>query len=318
MNVLISICIPTYRRPELLLEAVNSCLQQTYPNLQIVICDDSLDDVSERLIAGLECHEKIKYFRNLPSLGQARNVNKLFEYAEGEYLVLLHDDDLLLPDAVKSMLQCLQENPDIDACFGKQQIVDPQSRVLVAETEALNKDYYRIEDYAGVQSSPMKSALLGQFPNNGYLVKTEIAKSVGYRDLPEVGDACDYDFALRLAAHVNKFYFLNQFTASYRVFNESIMDGNNNYTNLTYNLVLSLVLPESLEQYRHERLQKYAAPAINKWLQLNEKKNAMDIYRSRIYPWRKKMSLIGILQILLVLLPHEVTLWVVSKKRAFR
>jgi glycosyltransferase involved in cell wall biosynthesis len=301
MNTLISICIPTFRRPELLLEAVNSCLQQTYPNIQIIICDDSPDDNSENIIKGLGSPRKIKYFRNSPSLGQARNVNKLFEYAEGEYLVLLHDDDLLLPNAVKSMLQCLQENPDIDACFGKQQIIDLRSRVLVAETEILNKDYYRIEDYAGVQTSPMKSALLGQFPNNGYLVKTEIAKSVGYRDLPEVGDACDYDFSLR-----------------YRVFNESIMSGNNNYTNLTYNLVSSLVLPESLEQYRHERLQKYAAPAINKWLQLNEKKNAMDIYRSRIYPWRKKISLIGILQILLVLLPHEVTLWVASKKRAFR
>jgi glycosyltransferase involved in cell wall biosynthesis len=318
MNDLVSICIPTYKRPEFLLEAVNSCLLQTYPNIQIIICDDSLDDVSERVIAGLGCHGKIKYFRNSPSLGQARNVNKLFEYAEGEYLVLLHDDDLLLPNAVESMLQCLQGNSDIDACFGKQQIIDPQSRVLAAETEVLNQDYYRIEDYAGVQPNAMKSALLGQFPNNAYLVKTEIAKNVGYRDLPEVGDACDYDFALRLAAHAKKFYFINQFTASYRVFNDSIMDGNNNYAHLTYNLILSLILPESLEQYRYERLQKYAVPAINKWLQLNEKRNAMDIYKSGIYPWSKKISAIGIFQILLVLLPHEVTRWVLSRKRAFR
>jgi glycosyltransferase involved in cell wall biosynthesis len=306
MDSLVSICIPTYERPKLLLEAVYSCLSQSFANIEIIISDDSPDDVSERLIAQIGQSDKIRYYRNTSPLRQSSNVNQLFDLALGEYLILLHDDDLLLSNAIKSMLYCFQENPGINACFGKQQIIDMQSRVLDRETEILNQDYYRTEVYSGLQTSTMKSALLSQFPNDGYLVKTEIARSIGYRDSPEVGDACDYDFGLRLAAQSEEFYFLNQFTAAYRLTDVSILKGNN-YTNLTYNLISSLEIPESLEIYRIEKLRQHASPAINKYLQNGDKHKALDIYFSSYYRWVNRLSVRGIIQGILLILPNNLS-----------
>ncbi len=318
LTPLVSICIPTYKRHDLLLVAINSCLAQSYSNIEIIISDDSPDNTSELAVKQLgEYSGKIRYCRNVPSLGQARNVNQLFELALGEYIVLLHDDDYLLTDAVENMYQCFQEDPDIDACFGKQQVIDMQGEVLLQETQGLNQDYYRGDEYAGTQLPVMKSALVSQFPNDAYLVKAELAKLVGYRASPEVSHACDYDFGLRLAARAKKFYFLNQFTAAYRVTETSILR-DNNYTNITYALISSTPLPSELEECRDERLRKYASPAINRWLYMKQKKAALKIYFSKHYSWKKRMSMAGIVQMALFLMPSEIGFLILSKRYAFR
>jgi glycosyltransferase involved in cell wall biosynthesis len=314
---LISICIPTYQRADLLVCAIESCLKQTYQNIEVVISDDSPDNCSEKAILKWIESNEVRYCRNSPALKQAGNVNRLFNLARGKYLILLHDDDLLLPDAVQDMYQCFQEYPDIDACFGKQQVIDMKGTILDQETQELNQDYYRGDNYAGSQISAMKSALVSQFPNDAYLVRAELAKSIGYRDSPEVSHACDYDFGLRLAASANRFYFLNQFTAAYRVTEISILR-DNNYTNITYELISSIPLPIELEGCRDERLQKYASPAINRWLHMNQKKAALRIYFSKHYSWRRRISAVGIVQIFLFLMPSQITLLILSKRYAFR
>jgi glycosyltransferase involved in cell wall biosynthesis len=313
MNPLVSVCIPTYKRPHLLREAVQSCLRQSYLNIEIIISDDSPDDTSERVITQSIKHDKIRYYRNATPLKQAANVNQLFSLAQGEYLILLHDDDLLLPNAIRAMVACLQGNSSITACFGKQQIIDMKGNNIEKKTRVLNQDYYRSSKYAGLQYPAIKSALLGQFPNDGYLVRSSIAREIGYRDIPEVGDICDYDFGLRLGVKSEGFYFLNEFTAAYRI-TDIAVSTNNNHANLSYDLIRSLILSRSLEKYRTVRLRKYARPAINRWLILNQKELAMDIYFSRIYSWKQKVSVAGIIQILLIFMPNKLVSWALDKK----
>src|ERR1700761_5759568 len=116
---LISICIPTYQRPDLLAEALESCFAQTYTQFEIVIGDDSQDVDTERLVAGYEIAYpgRIRYERHIPSLGQNRNVNDLFARARGSRLLLLHDDDRLLPDALRSLAKLWEDLPTLDAAF---------------------------------------------------------------------------------------------------------------------------------------------------------------------------------------------------------
>ena len=86
MDELISICIPTYRRPSLLRAGVESCLRQAYRPLQILIGDDSGDrrgvDALEtlQLPTGVICRHVV----HDPPLRQAGNVNWLFANADGE------------------------------------------------------------------------------------------------------------------------------------------------------------------------------------------------------------------------------------------
>ncbi len=302
MDYLVSICIPTCKRPRLLLEAVNSCLEQSYKHIEIIISDDSPDNNSEQLISQLGKTDMIRYYRNSVPLGQAGNVNQLFSLAVGKYLVLLHDDDLLLPNAVKDLLQVLQAEPEIVACFGKQYVVNMQSEILEKESIELNTAHYRSSEYSGLQSSTIVSALRGQFPNNAYMILTKAAQQIRYSDSPLVGDACDYDFGLRVASKFQKVYFLDRYVSSYRWTDVSIAR-NSNCTNLTYDLIANFSVPKELECFRAVKLRQYAGPAINRWLGLGVKQRAIKIYFSEYYSWGQRLSKRGLVQAVLLVFP---------------
>jgi len=301
MNALVSVCIPTYQRPELLHEAIASCLAQTYSDIEIIVCDDSKDDASEQMVKGLN-EEKIRYYRNQPSLGQAENVNRLFDLARGDRLVLLHDDDLLLPDAIQAMSDCWVTQPKLGACFGKQYIINITGEILQTRSQDLNRDYYRTERYAGLQASTLWSTLVAQFPNDGYMLLTHVARMIRYRNTSEVGDVCDFDFGLRLASANTPVFFLNQYTAKYRLTEKSISSGDN-HSDLVYRLIEALELPEELESIRSERLKQAAPSAINRWLTIGDKASAYRVYKSDRYPWSKRLSARGLIQAVLLACP---------------
>lgn len=289
MNTLISILIPTYQRPELLGQAVASCLEQTYGEIEIVVSDDSRDDLSEQALRRFAPDGRIRYFRNDPSLGQAGNVNRVFALARGDRSVLLHDDDLLLPRAVEHLARCWDGEPRLTAAFGKQQIITADGTVLRAESEVLNRDYYRTAQYAGRQRAALWSALVSQFPNDGYMITTAAARETLYSTAPEVGDACDYDFGLRLAASYESFYFLDKFTAAYRLTPVSISSANS-CAHLSYDLTRSTQIPAELRGVRDARLRRYAAPAVSAWLRLGEGAKARQVFLSEHYPGRQRWS----------------------------
>jgi glycosyltransferase involved in cell wall biosynthesis len=303
MNTLISICIPTYRRPDLLQQAVESCLAQTYQDFEIIISDDSKDDLTEQKIQSFTTQKTIRYYRNRPSLGQANNVNRLFDLAQGDRLILLHDDDLLLPDALERLSKSWELEPKLTACFGKQYLINLQGDILETSSQELNRSYCRTTKYAGLQTSALWSALVGQFPNDGYMVLTKAAQSVRYRDTPDVGDSCDYDFGLRLATQYENFYFVDKFTAKYRLTPES-NSRNNNHANLTYGLIESLALPQELETTRMEKLHQFACPAVTRWLSVGNKSKAFKIFTSKYYSLSKKITLKGIAHAILLLCPN--------------
>jgi len=305
-NQLVSICIPTYQRPDLLRQAIASCLAQTYSDIEIIVCDDSKDDASKQMVQGLNKSEKIRYYQNRLALGQAGNVNRLFDLARGDRLILLHDDDILLPDTVQSMSDCWLSHPSLVACFGKQHIINMAGEVLQTPSQNLNDGYYRTEQYAGLQPSALWSALVAQFPNDGYMILTEVAKTIRYRNTTNVGDVCDYDFGLRVAATYTLFFFLNQYTAMYRLTERAVSTGNN-HSDLVYQLIEALDLPENLEGTRQKLLERYASSAINRWLTISDKASAYRVYISDSYPWSKRLSPRGLIQAILLACPNPLS-----------
>lgn len=306
MDALVSICIPTYRRPELLREALESCLAQTYPAIEVVICDDSPDAQSEAVARSIGKPAVLRYYRNRPALGQAENVNRLFDLAQGDRLLLLHDDDLLLPRAVEQLADCWRQEPGLAVAYGKQYVMTMDGQIQERESERLNTAYYRAARYAGRPPSALWAGLLGQMPNNGYLIRAEAARSVRYRAIPEVGDACDFDFGLRVAQQYDGFFYLDEYLHKYRQTEVSVLRGNN-YQHLTYALIEALRLPPELEPVRSERLRAKASGAINKWLTLGEKHHARRIYSSQYYPWSQRLSPRGLMQALLLSCPTGLT-----------
>jgi glycosyltransferase involved in cell wall biosynthesis len=319
MEGMVSICIATCNRAAMLREAIESCLNQTYADIEIVVSDDSRDDAAEQLVTSLSGSGRVRYSRNRPPRGQAGNVNRLFDLAKGRYLMLLHDDDRLLPDAVSRLMSCWGSDPTLAGAFGKQRVVDRRGRVLERASERLNRTYYRTDQYAGRQASALWSAMVGQFPNDGWIVLADAARAVGYRDCANVGDACDLDFSLRLAAETPGFCFLNEYTADYRLHPRSVSGGSGcDMAVRAYYLIEGLDLPGELELARRERLRQLAPRAVSHLLASGERRAAAKIYMSEHYMLRKRISVHGAAHAVLVACPPSVSVAAVSLLRGWR
>src|ERR1035438_9955070 len=100
---LVSICIPTYNRPDYLRRAVESCLRQTYPHFEIVITDNSTNQESADLAAKWT-DPRIHYYSNGGNIGPHASSIRSVSLGKGEYLKFLMDDDLLKPRCLELMV----------------------------------------------------------------------------------------------------------------------------------------------------------------------------------------------------------------------
>ncbi|SFX69081.1 Glycosyl transferase family 2 [Thermoactinomyces sp. DSM 45891] len=101
---LVSVLIPAYNRPDTLQIAINSILDQTYPNIEIIVCDDSSDNrVEEMMTSYLHRFPQIHYFKNEENLFIG-NWHKCFDLASGEYINYLMDDDVFHKEKIASMM----------------------------------------------------------------------------------------------------------------------------------------------------------------------------------------------------------------------
>lgn len=104
---LVSILIPTYNRPVYFKQALFSAILQSYENIEIIICDDSTNNESQRIadIYSAKYPNKIKYYKNKTKLGGKLNFQLAFQKANGEYVNYLMDDDLFHPQKIERMMK---------------------------------------------------------------------------------------------------------------------------------------------------------------------------------------------------------------------
>jgi len=120
-NPLISCIIPTYKRCDTLVRAINSVLNQTYSNVEVVVVNDNEpdDEYTKKLKIALlpfkdDSRVRLVLQDKHVNGAMARNVGILSSY--GEYIGFLDDDDEWEPEKVEKQIQYLETHPDIDAC----------------------------------------------------------------------------------------------------------------------------------------------------------------------------------------------------------
>jgi len=150
---LLSICILTYNRAALLLEAVESILSQvTDDNLdriEVVVCDNASTDDTPLIMNGIKSKARVRfnYHRNEANLGYDRNLIKAVEIASGEYCWLFCDDDLIFPGAVDRMLIEIEGNPNVDVFMCNYEEFDLLRRKLICVSSGLSIDHDKTFDF---------------------------------------------------------------------------------------------------------------------------------------------------------------------------
>lgn len=112
----VSVIIPAYNAADTLGEAINSILQGTYQNLEILIIDDcSTDNTGEVVAQIIQKDSRVQYYRNEKNCGVSKSRNLMIHKATGTYVAFLDSDDTWEPNKLEVCLKILKDNPDIKA-----------------------------------------------------------------------------------------------------------------------------------------------------------------------------------------------------------
>ena len=113
----LSICIPTRNRAAHLANCINSliCAQAHSANsFQICISDNNSSDNTASIVQQAPTRLNIKYNKHSANVGFARNLLKVVSMADGEYVWVIGDDDLLMPYAVSTLNRLMDQHPLVD------------------------------------------------------------------------------------------------------------------------------------------------------------------------------------------------------------
>lgn len=140
----VSIIIPTYNRAGFLVEAIESALSQDYKDIEVIISDNASTDYTAEVGKYYsKMDARVKYFRNTENIGMVRNWHKAtFEYATGDWFLLLSDDDILInPEFISKAMELIQTSKNIAIVYSNSYVFDEALKTLTK----LNLPFHKTE-----------------------------------------------------------------------------------------------------------------------------------------------------------------------------
>jgi len=127
---IVSIAIPTYNRANgYLRQAIQAALNQSYPEIDIIVSDNCSSDNTEEVVRGF-ADPRIRYFRHSANIGANNNFNFCLEQARGSYFLLLQDDDLIDSDFIDVCMRAACANGDAGIIRTGLRVIDSQGDIL--------------------------------------------------------------------------------------------------------------------------------------------------------------------------------------------
>ena len=121
MLPLVSVVIPLYNRENTIQRAVDSILNQTYTNIEVLVVDDGSTDASVKMLEKYQKDKRVKVFLQGTNKGANVARNRGIQEAEGEYIAFQDSDDVWLSDKLEKQIKRMEsENFYISFCAFKQ------------------------------------------------------------------------------------------------------------------------------------------------------------------------------------------------------
>lgn len=126
---LVTIVVPTYKRPDLLIECLRAISQQTFTNFTVLVCDNSSDAEGRSVVESL--HDgRFRYVARDQNLGMLKNVVLGFMAATTELVMEVDDDDILYPRCLEFLTAPFGEHADLAIVFGDLVVIDDNREVM--------------------------------------------------------------------------------------------------------------------------------------------------------------------------------------------
>ena len=175
-----AVVLPTHNRADLLPAAIQSVVEQTFIDWELIVVDDASSDGTPAVIAQWQSEDsRIRTVRNDPNRKLPASLNRGFSLATGELWTWTSDDNLLRPPALARMVQELEDHPEAGLVYTGMSLIDEHDQIFAARP-------------AGSPDDVLKEAVVGAC----FLYRRELAERVGaYAE--DLFLAEDFDFWIR-------------------------------------------------------------------------------------------------------------------------
>ncbi len=193
---LVSVCIPTYNKARYLRKSLESIINQTYGNLEIVVSDNASTDNTEEIMKSFT-DGRLKYCRNPTNIGCYNNYNTCLKVAKGEFVAFYHSDDMYESDIVEKEVEFLQNHIDVAAVFTLDRLINENDKVIGKTNipkELRGRDIYTFEEIFNAFLKYGNSFLI--CPT--FMVKRDVFEIVGLFREDTFNTAADGEMWLRI------------------------------------------------------------------------------------------------------------------------
>jgi alpha-1,3-rhamnosyltransferase len=122
---LVSVIISSYHHGTYVEESIQSVLQQTYPNIELLVVDDGSQDDSVERIKKMQTQYGFD-FRAQSNQGLARTLNDCIAHSHGSLIAPFGSDDVMLPDRIMTQVDYMQDKPEVGICAGNIQMINSE------------------------------------------------------------------------------------------------------------------------------------------------------------------------------------------------
>ncbi|MFL1453594.1 glycosyltransferase family 2 protein [Marinobacter sp. GN3S48] len=200
---LVTVIVPAYNASDFIAETLESILNQTYDNLQVIVVDDGSTDDTARIVQSYS--PRVNYIHQANSGGCAAPRNRGLKHAQGEFVTFFDADDIMLPDKLTRQVDALTQHPNAVMCItnycnftGTERSTDHMS---TCPTMVPYLDRYKNSDFT-LGSEECRSILISENFTiaSAPLFKTKIIKRLGGFD-QSLKSCEDFHLIYRAAMH---------------------------------------------------------------------------------------------------------------------
>lgn len=219
-NNTVSIIIATFNRADLIGEAIESILEQSYSDWECIIVDDGSSDNTEEVVSKfIERDKRIQFYHRHKNRPKGPNSSRNFgiEKSKGNYILSLDSDDWLLPSHLEKKMKALNANPDAVGVLSKTIMVDNNKKELKKETRTFLTDNL-LEDFISLKISWYMHDIIWRrsFLDGKMLYNEKLLKML------------DRDFHIRRLAENPNLILVDDYLALYRI-HENSNSSNSDY-----------------------------------------------------------------------------------------
>jgi glycosyltransferase involved in cell wall biosynthesis len=192
---LVSICLPTYNAERTVMSTLQSILNQTYHNLEILVVDNASTDNTMSLLRQVN-DSRVVIHKNERNIGAEANFSRCIELASGEYIAIFHADDLYLPNMVEKQVRVFHDNPSVGAVFTMANLINDRDDIIGESKLPAELRGKRVFHYPEIFFGILGNGNFLMCPSS--MVRGKLYKELAPFDGQRFGTSADLDMWLRI------------------------------------------------------------------------------------------------------------------------